>query len=128
MNDGIVKYYKTKDLNWWQKLFQAYWVMPNSWLLDEFIFDGKKVIIKIRNGKEISANIEDLEANYSVDKYYRREFKIKTKSEKIRFKEIPYMLKEEQWDEICEILNAEETVFSKLTHTISDSVDDISDE
>lgn len=128
MNDEGVKCYKTKNLNWWQKLFQAYWVIPNSWLLDEFIFDGKNVVIKIRNGKEISANIEDLEANYSEDKYYRREFKIKTKSEKIRFKEIPYMLKEEQWDEICEILNAEETVFSKLIHTISDSVDDISDE
>lgn len=102
-NTNVSIRFKAKNLVLWQKLLQAYWVNPKSWLLDEFSVNDDIVSIKCRNGDLLEASVADLTVKCSADKYMRREFTVFHAGRKIHFKEIPWMLKEEEWDCIAEI-------------------------
>jgi hypothetical protein len=125
MEKEIVKLYKTKDLSWWQKFMQMYWFTPKSWLLEEFVFDGTNVTIKTKNGKKLTVERVDMTTKYSKDKYDRREFVVKSRYAKIKFKEIPGMLDDEQWQDICDILEASETTLSKFVGGVGKIIDNL---
>jgi predicted RNA-binding Zn-ribbon protein involved in translation (DUF1610 family) len=110
-NDTCItrKVFKTKELSFWNKLLQMSWMNPKSWILDEFIVDGEQITIRTKNGKELSAPIDELQAKYQSDKYDRRELTVKHNDRKIHFKEIPDMLEDEEWEEIIAILNPKES-------------------
>ncbi len=110
---SINRTYKTRELNWWQKLLQVYWVNPKSWLLDEFTIDDTLITIKLKNGKVMSAQVDEISVKIKTDKSDRRECYITHNAEKLHFKEIAWMLTDEEWDEVFEIFSV--TVDSRLT-------------
>ncbi len=101
----ISKTYKTKELALWQKILQVYWVNPKSWLLDEFTITDDIVTVRVKSGKVISAPIDQIKVKVQRDSYARREVYLSHNTEKLHFKEIPWMLTEEQWDQVIEIFN-----------------------
>ena len=102
----VPKSYKTSELSFFQKLAQVYWFNPKSWLLDEFIIDGDTITIRTKAGKELKGKLRELRIRVQADKYERREVFIQKDKEKSHFKEIPWMLTDEEWDEIFEVLNS----------------------
>lgn len=100
---SINKTYKTRELNWWQKALQVYWVNPKSWLLDEFIIEDTTITVKVKSGKVLSAPVDQIEVKIQTDKNARREVYLKCNGEKLHFKEIAWMLTEDEWDEVFEI-------------------------
>ena len=105
LSNSVRKYYKTRELKIWQKILQVYWFNPKSWLLDEFIFDNNQITFKVRNGNVISASILDLKVRYQKDNYERIEVYITNGNEKLHFKEIPWMLTDEEWEDVFNILD-----------------------
>lgn len=100
------KSFKTRELNFWQKLAQVYWVIPKSWQLDEFTINGDILTIRTKAGKNLSAPISELRIRIQKDKYDRHEVFVYHGEEKLTFKEIGYMLSDEEWQEILAILEA----------------------
>lgn len=108
-------YFKTKELTFGQKLLQLYWFNPKSWLLDEMTIEGDNLTIIRKDGHVFHGKCSEIQASYTIDRYYRKEFKIKDAAgNKTRFKEIPDMLSLEQWITILVTLNAQESKLSKL--------------
>lgn len=107
--------FKTRDLNFFEKFLQVYWVNPKSWLLDEFKLSGDSLTIIRKDGHVFHSSLKNTRSSFTVDKYERRALKISNEEGgKTRFKEIPGMLSEEEWDLIFKSLNAKETGFSKF--------------
>ena len=102
---SVKKTYKTQEPNFWQKLMQVYWFNPKSWLLDEFSIDNEILSFKTKAGKTITAPITDLRIRVQVDNYDRHEVYVTHGKEKLHFKEIGYMLSDEEWEEIFDILS-----------------------
>ena len=99
------KTYKTRELKWWEKLLQVYWANPKSWILEDFIIEDDIIIIRVKSGNKVSAPIEELKIRTQTDKYGRRECYVQYKENKLHFKEISWMLTDEEWDELFAILN-----------------------
>lgn len=99
------KIYKTRELKWWEKLLQAYWANPKSWILEDFTIEDDVVTIRVKNGNMISAPIEELKIRTQTDKYDRRECYVQHGDKKLHFKEITWMLTDEEWDELFAILD-----------------------
>lgn len=119
------KSFKTRELNFWQKLAQVYWVIPKSWQLDEFTINGDILTIRTKAGKNLSAPISELRIRIQKDKYDRHEVFVYLGEEKLTFKEIGYMLSDEEWQEILAILEAvpdnDVTKLGKVTDKIQKS-------
>ena len=98
------KVYQTRELKWWEKVLQTYWANPKSWLLDAFVIEDDVVTIRVKNGNVISASIEELKIRTQTDAYNRRECYVQHGEKKLHFKEITYMLTDEEWDELFGIL------------------------
>lgn len=119
-NISISKTYRTRELNWWQKLFQVYWVNPKSWLLDEFSIEDTVITVKVKNGKTLSAPVDQIRVKLQVDKSNRRECYLSTTTDKIHFKEITWMLTDEEWDEVFEIFSiTEDTTLAKAAWALT---------
>ena len=99
------KIYKTRELKWWEKLLQVYWANPKSWILEDFIIEDDIIIIRVKSGNKVSAPIEELKIRTQTDKYGRRECYVQHKENKLHFKEISWMLTDEEWNELFAILN-----------------------
>lgn len=122
LNAGEPKYrqmdYTTHEPTTFQKVLQVYWFNPKSWLLKRFQVEGETIHIETMNGAVFTAPLEKCVFRYQRDDYERHEIWVKTESEKIHFKEIPFMLEDEEWDDIVDFcINAtdsKETILSKL--------------
>lgn len=101
-----------------QKLMQVYWFNPKSWLLKRFKVEDGMLTIETLNGKIFTAPVDSCEFTYQEDDYCRHEIYVKAGDKKIHFKEIPFMLEDEEWDTIvdfcCNGKNSKETVMGKL--------------
>lgn len=107
--------YKTKDLNFLQKLMQMYWMNPKSWLLDEFKVSNNTLKVTTRKGNSIEAPLDKITAKYAVDNYDRHEVYLKDSiGNKLHFKEISGMLEDEQWEHILSVLPLQETKLNKI--------------
>jgi hypothetical protein len=112
-------HFKTRELTLWQKMLQAYWFNPKSWLLDEFILDNDNLTIIRKNKSVFKAKCSSLTTTYFVDNFARREYLIVDhKGNKVCFKEITDMLTMEEWVQITILLDASESKFSKIIHWI----------
>lgn len=98
--------FKTKELNFFQKLLQVYWANPKSWLLDEFVIENETVTIRTLKGNFITAPIMDMKIRCQTDNYDRRECYVSYNGERLHFKEIPGMLEDKEWNQLFEILYA----------------------
>lgn len=100
--------FTTHEPTFLQKLAQAYWLHSKSWLLKRFKVDGDIVYIETLNGKSISAPIKQCEFKCWKNNAEQQEITIKTGNEKIHFKEIPFMLSDDEWEVIVDFcLNAD---------------------
>jgi hypothetical protein len=125
-NDHLL--FKTRELSFLQKLSQVYWANPKSWLLDSLEVNNDKITIKRKNGQTNKIIVGEYSTTFLLDKYDRREFKITTNDgTKIRFKEIPGMLEEFEWESIVEILEATESNLSKIIHKVSEVIEELED-
>lgn len=116
----INKTYKTRELNWWQKSLQVYWVNPKSWLLDEFTINDTNITVKLKNGQILSAPVDEIRVKLQTDKNGRRECYLSTSSEKLHFKEIMWMLTDDEWDEVFEIFSiTEQTTLAKVAWALT---------
>lgn len=110
--------YTTHEPTVFQKILQVYWANPKSWLLKRFQVEGVNIHIETMNGATFTAPLEKCVFRYQKDGYGRLEIWVKTESEKIHFKEIPFMLEDEEWEDIVDFcINAtdsKETLLSKL--------------
>lgn len=110
--------FKTQELDFLQKLLQVYWVNPASWILDEFsIRDGTLVIVR-KDGNRFEAPLASVEATFAVDNYDRREINVTAGDNTTRFKEIPGMLSEEEWDAIIAALKPSKSALGELTDSM----------
>mgnify|MGYP001088178651 CR=1 FL=1 len=98
--------YETKELSFFQKLLQVYWVNPKSWLLERLTIKDGDIEVVLKNGKIFKSPLSALKVRKQVDQYDRKEFYLSYQKEKIHFKEIPGMLEEEEWAQIFEVLDA----------------------
>ena len=106
---------KTRDLSFLGKLTQVYWANPKSWLLDEFVIENGIVTVARKNGEVFTAHISEISATFATDNYERREINMRSKSDKTRFKEIPGMLDDDEWNAIIAVLNPSKSGIGKLT-------------
>ncbi len=118
IEQSMKKVYKTKELNVLQKLMQMYWMIPKSWLLDEFVYEEGIVTIKLKNGKVLSAPLAEIQMKKQKDSYDRQEMYLSHHGNKIHFKEIPYMLTDEEWEELLNILECAGQVKQTVLGTI----------
>ncbi|MGB0931271.1 MAG: hypothetical protein ACPGVB_10870 [Chitinophagales bacterium] len=119
-------HFKTRELTFLEKLLQAYWMNPKSWLLEEFILKNGKLTITRKDGNQFSADLNETSAFYLVDKFDRREITIEcSDGAKTRFKEIPWMLEDEDWNKIVEVLDAEELAMSEALRGVNDIIEDV---
>lgn len=123
--------YETKELSFFQKLLQVYWANPKSWLLDRLTVKDGDIEVVLKNGKTFKSPLSELKVRKQVDKYDRKEVYLSYQKEKIHFKEIPWMLEDEEWEQIFKILDAVKDsditalgkitqVFKKVTKTLED--------
>ncbi len=98
----------THEPSFLNKLLQVYWVNPKSWLLKEFKYEDGILYISVMNGNELTAPIEECSFRYQKDKYDRMEIYVKSGEKKLHFKEIPGMLKDEDWETIMNFLQSHE--------------------
>lgn len=114
---AVDRIYRTRDLNWWQKLLQAYWFNPASMLLAEITFSAAgDVVVRTRSGKVFRCPLADVKATFATDSHGRREVKLVAPSgEKLRFKQIGWMLADEEWDEVFSALQARKSLWGHLT-------------
>ena len=119
---GIIRTFKTHDPTWFQKIMVVYGFTPKGWRLDEFSTDGKNLTISTRAGNRLTAPIDELSYSYQVNQYDWHEVYIAHGEERIHFREVPYMLSEEEWEEIFSILdtipNAHEKSISKVIRVL----------
>ena len=114
--------FKTQDLKWWQKLLQMYWFNPKSWLLDELVMKKDIVEVKLKNGDRFSCPYTGLKVRFQEDKYGRKEIFLSNTERTIHFKEIPYMLSDDEWEELFAKLESvddmRETSLNKVSRII----------
>ena len=117
----------TREPKWWQKLLQMYWFNPKSWLLDELTISDDVIVVKLKNGKEFSSQLTDLKVRFQEDKYDRKEVYITNAQETIHFKEIPFMLSDDEWerlfDELESFENVGETKLNKINRLLKKSIE-----
>lgn len=113
-----VVHFKARELTLLQKIAQAYWANPKSWLLDELMVEGGTLTIVRKNGDRFEAPLCDVEATFAVDNYDRREVNVCCGAKKTRFKEIPGMLSEEEWDALIAMLNPRKSGLGKVNDAL----------
>lgn len=104
MNDGFDVHFKTVNPKWWQKLLQMYWFNPKSWLLDELEITNNVITVSVKNGQTLSCPLDQLKVRLQEDKYGRKESYLSCGEEKIHFKEVPFMLSDNEWESLFEKL------------------------
>ena len=92
--------FTTHEPTFLQKLAQVYWFNPKSWLLKRFQVDGEQIHIETMNGNILSASVNECVFRYQKDNYDRHEITVKSGNQKLHFKEIPYMLSDDEWEAI----------------------------
>ena len=120
-------HFKTLEPKWWQKLLQMYWFNPKSWLMDELTISDDDIAVKLKNGKEFSSQLTDLKVRFQEDKYERKEVYLTNYQETIHFKEIPFMLSDDEWerlfDEIESLGNVGETRLNKVNRLLKKTIE-----
>lgn len=124
--------YITHNPTFFQKLEQVYWVNPKSCLLKRFKVNGGEIYIETLNGKIFSAPVSECKVRYAKDKYDRYEFIIKSGEQKIRFREISYMLDDDEWEDIinfCQyhIDDSDVSTLGKITSVMQKIMDTFDD-
>ena len=103
--EKTIKTFKTHEPKLWQKLAQVYWIVSKSIKLDTFTYDGETITIKTLNKKELSAPLSELKIRFNIDNAERKNYTISHNKKKIRFMAMPFMLEDEEWEEIDNILS-----------------------
>lgn len=113
-----------------QKIMQMYWFNPKSWLLKSLTIDEDQIEIVTMNEKVFSNKFSQTKFKFQSDSYDRYEFyvsDINDKARKIHFKEIPFMLSDDEWEEIKTIFassdNYKESLLGKVTRAASIATD-----
>lgn len=111
--------FKARELTVWQKIAQFTVNIPKGRMLEEFTFDGQNVTVKTQKGKTFTAPLAETKVRIQEDQYERKEFFLSHGADKVAIKEIGYMLADEEWDKLKEILESApdtgETNMSKAT-------------
>jgi len=116
---------KTKDVKWWEKILQLYWLNKRV-ILDEFALKDGILTVKCKNGKSIHSPLKEITSTYSIDTKNgdRMIITIKTQAgQSITIGEFTWFLSEEEWEQIVEILQPKETGLSKTLGVISKILD-----
>lgn len=103
--EKTIKTFKTHEPKLWQKFAQLYWLFPKSAKLDTFTYDGETITIKTLNRKELSAPLSELKIRFNIDNAERKSYTISHNKKKINFVAMPFMLEDEEWEEIDNILS-----------------------
>ena len=74
------------------------------------------VTILLKNGSSFTEALSEIEASFATDNYDRREINVRGNGRKTRFKEIPGMLDEEEWEAIIAILSPKISLLGKLNN------------
>lgn len=121
METQTVKF-KAKELTVWQKIAQFTINIPKARMIEEFAFDGQNVTVKTKKGKTFTAPLTDTKVRIQEDQYNRKEFFLYHGEDKVIIKEVGWMLTDEEWDKVKEILesapNTGETNMSKATKVL----------
>ena len=108
---------KTKELSFLKKLAQMYWVNPKSWILDEFALEDGLLTVKTRKGNTIQSPMSEIKATYGLDKNGRYEMYLKDgNGKKLHFKEIPWMLSDDEWELIFSTLDPQKSKLFQFTN------------
>ena len=99
------KTFTTHELKTWQKWAQLYFLINKRYKLAEFVIDGDRIMVKTQRGDELQAPLHELNARFSVDKNNRKMYTLRYGEKKIDFLAIPWMLTDEEWEEIDMILS-----------------------
>lgn len=117
--DNISLHFVTHEPTIFQKILQVYWLLPKMRLLKEFKVTKGNICVSVLNGNEIKAPIKDCCFYYDdTDRYNRMGITIRYGDKKIKFFEIPFMLKDEEWAQIIyfcmNICEAKQSTASKI--------------
>ena len=111
---------KTKELSFFQKFLQSYWVSPKRLILDEFMLEDGFLTVKTKNGNTLQAPLSKISSKYFVDRNGRRNVHLKDENgNKLRFQEIPWTLTDEEWELILSILAPKESTFNKIASSVT---------
>jgi hypothetical protein len=91
------------------------WIIPKKWTLELFRIKNGIVTIRCQNGDFIEAPLDEISTSYIYDSKNEtfKDYTVKTKDgRKAHFRDYVH-LEEEDWDKISNILQAQETGFSK---------------
>lgn len=112
-------YLKAEQLTFIKKLAQMYWLIPKSRRLDEFVLENGVLTIKTKSGNIIQSCLSKVISKYTKDKNDNSLFYIEDENgKKLRFKEIPFTLSDEDWELIQSILPLEESKMEKVNKVL----------
>ena len=112
-------YLKAEQLTFLKKLAQMIWLIPKSRRLDEFVLENDVLTIKTKSGNTIQSHLSGVIAKYTVDNNDNSLFYIEDENgQKLRFKEIPFMLSDEDWELVKSILPLEESKMEKVNKVL----------
>ncbi len=121
IND-ISLHFVTHEPTLFQKILQMYWLLPKSIILKEFNVKDGIIYISVIKGQEFTAKLSQCTFKYEEDKSGRTLIKIVCDKQKIKFMEVPFMLKDEEWEQIitfCKYYNnAKESLGGKIADVL----------
>jgi len=116
---------KVPNLSWWKKTLLMYWFLK-QWILDEFSLKAGILTVKCMNGKFIQCPINDVTSTFEKNKNDFVWIKIKTsKGDSIRFGEYAWTITDEEWEQIMEILQPQESKLSKIAGVAREIVENV---
>ncbi len=115
-------HFVTHEPNFFQKILQVYWLIPKSTILKEFKVKDGIIYISVVKGQKFTAQLNQCTFKYEEDNSGRTLIKIFCDKQKIKFLEVPFMLKDEEWEQIitfCKYYNnAKETLSGKIANVL----------
>ena len=115
---------KVPELSLWNKIAFFYWI-TKRWILDEFILKDGILTVKCKTGKSIQSPLKDITSTFQNNNQGDIDsIRIKTPNASIRFVvDAPMgtlLISNEEYELIQEILQPEESGFSKTLGIVSE--------
>lgn len=124
-------HFVTHEPKWWQKLMQSYYLMPKSRLLREIRYDGTNLYVSTMTDKVISAPLSECTFQHDYDGAKRMEVIIKNGDNKLRFRQMPFMLDDVEWGTVkhfvLDTCHSQMSKVSKIAHGVTKVLEDLKD-